>query len=58
MLGSNDQELYRNISRANMINQDKLNNNLKEFFKKIFIVDENQRPSSEEIMELSYFKNI
>ena len=58
MLGSNDQELYRNISRANMINQDKLNNNLKEFFKKIFIVDENQRPTSEEIMELSYFKNI
>jgi len=35
-----------------------LNNNLKEFFKKIFIVDENQRPASEEIMELSYFKNI
>lgn len=55
-LGSTDQELYKNIAKANLIQPERFNTTMKDIFNKFFKVDEAKRCSAYDILKLDYFR--
>ena len=55
-LGSSDQELYKNIAKGNIITPENYSFKMKEIFKIFFVIDENLRFSTKDMLNLNFFK--